>query len=123
MQEWKAVASAEDAFWTPPPSKRARAPSAAVQCPLVCPAHSCYRRPERNPSRVQPSGRAQGPLKSALPLHAGALAELVVGILSTVRKLESEDRCPNLLPKDRPLALGRGHVTVSIGAAWLVPRD
>ena len=42
----------------------------AVQCPLVCPAHSCYRRPERNPSRVQPSGRAQGPLKSALPLMA-----------------------------------------------------
>ena len=90
MQEWKAVASAEDAFWTPPPPPkyaRAAAQAAAVQCPwLVCPAHSCYRRPERNPSRVQPSGRAQGPLKSALPLRracsrlAGAPADRVGGL-------------------------------------------
>ena len=38
------------------------------------------------------------------------------------RKLESEleflvDRCPKLLPKRRPLALGRGHVTAAIGHA------
>lgn len=76
--------------------------------------------PTKRPSTGSIEERAAPAL---LPLQAGALAELVVGILSTVRKLESEDRCPNLLPKDRPLALGRGHVTVSIGAAWLVPRD
>ena len=36
---------------------------------------------------------------------------------------ESEDRCPNLLPKAHwPLALGRGHVTDAIGL-WKFPRD
>lgn len=97
---------------------RGSAVSAGVSSSLLL--QKTGEKPIEGPTKRPSTGSIE---ERAAPAGWGAPAELVVGILSTVRKLESEDRCPNLLPKDRPLALGRGHVTVSIGAAWLVPRD
>ena len=101
---------AEDAFWT-------RGRQRAAVSPLNCPLYSPPAEKTHRGSNQAAEHKVHWLLRE-LNKRARLLRALVQ---SWVRKLESEDRCPNLLPKDRPLALGRGHVTVSIGAAWLVP--